>query len=149
MRALRLGSFVGVSPARSSPASKRASKAATYVFRRPLRKGLLRPRAHGESYQGHEALHALRPHLLPPLGGQSVPPVASHGAYWLLHELRGAAPKRSIWRTATFETIRCTFLKIAVRIQELKTRIKMALPSAYPHVQALTALATSIAVLAP
>jgi Transposase DDE domain group 1 len=38
------------------------------------------------------------------------------GAYWLLHELRSAAPKRSIWRTATFETIRCTFLKIAVRI---------------------------------
>jgi hypothetical protein len=38
------------------------------------------------------------------------------GAYWLLHELRGAAPKRSIWRTATFETIRCAFLKIAVRI---------------------------------
>jgi hypothetical protein len=71
------------------------------------------------------------------------------GAYWLLHELRGAAPKRSIWRTATFETIRCTFLKIAVRIQELKTRIKMALPSSYPHVQALTALATSIAALAP
>ena len=47
------------------------------------------------------------------------------GAYWLLHELRGAAPKRSIWRTATFETIRCAFLKIAVRIEELKTRIKM------------------------
>ena len=44
------------------------------------------------------------------------------GAYWLLHELRGAAPKRSIWRTATFETIRCAFLKIAVRIEELKTR---------------------------
>jgi hypothetical protein len=52
-------------------------------------------------------------------------------------------------RTATFETIRCTFLKIAVRIQELKTRIKMALPSSYPNVQALTALATSIAALAP
>jgi hypothetical protein len=30
-----------------------------------------------------------------------------------------------------------------------KTRIKMALPSSYPHVQALTALATSIAALAP
>ena len=59
------------------------------------------------------------------------------------------APKRSIWRTATFKTIRCAFLKIAVRIEELKTRIKMALPSAYPHVQALTALATSIAPRAP
>ena len=38
----------------------------------PLRKGLLRARTHGESHQGHEALHALRPHLLPSLGGQSV-----------------------------------------------------------------------------
>jgi Transposase DDE domain group 1 len=47
------------------------------------------------------------------------------------------------------KTIRCTFLKIAVRIEELKTRIKMALPSAYPHVQALIALATSIAARAP
>src|SRR5262249_54841635 len=71
------------------------------------------------------------------------------GAYWLLHELRSAAPKRSIWRTATFETIRCAFLKIAVRIQELKTRIKMALPSTYPNVQALTALATSTAAGGP
>ena len=32
---------------------------------------------------------------------------------------------------------------------ELKTRIKMALPSSYPHVQALTALATSIAACGP
>ena len=31
------------------------------------------------SHQGHEALHPLRPHLLPPLGGQSVLPVPSHG----------------------------------------------------------------------
>ena len=29
--------------------------------------------------QGHEALHPLRPHLLPPLGGQRIPPVPSHG----------------------------------------------------------------------
>jgi hypothetical protein len=29
--------------------------------------------------------------------------------------------------------------------KELKTRIKMALPLSYPHVQALIALATSIA----
>ncbi len=41
-------------------------------------------------------------------------------AYWLLHELRGAAPKRSRWRTATFETIRRSFLKIAVRVEQLK-----------------------------
>lgn len=54
-------------------------------------------------------------------------------AYWLLHRLRGAAPKRSRWRTATFETIRASFLKIAVRVEQLKTRIRLSLPSACPQ----------------
>lgn len=54
-------------------------------------------------------------------------------AYWLLHSLRGSAPKRSPWRTATFETIRRSFLKIAVRVEQLKTRIKISLPSACPQ----------------
>ena len=54
-------------------------------------------------------------------------------AYWLLHGLRAAAPKRSRWRTATFETIRSSFLKIAVRVEQLKTRIRLSLPSACPH----------------
>ena len=54
-------------------------------------------------------------------------------AYWLLHGLRRAAPKRSRWRTATFETIRSSFLKIAVRVEQLKTRIRLSLPSACPH----------------
>jgi len=54
-------------------------------------------------------------------------------AYWLLHRLRGAAPRRSRWRTATFETIRRSFLKIAVRVEQMKTRIRLSLPSACPH----------------
>jgi len=54
-------------------------------------------------------------------------------ACWLLHRLRGAAPKRSRWRTATFETIRASFLKIAVRVEQLKTRIRLSLPSACLH----------------
>lgn len=54
-------------------------------------------------------------------------------AYWLLHRLRAAAPKRSRWRTATFETLRAAFLKIAVRVEQLKTRIRLSLPSACPH----------------
>jgi len=62
------------------------------------------------------------------------------GAYWLLLLLRGAAPKRSAFRTATFETIRCTFLKIAVRVEQLKSRIRIALPTACPHRQMLTLL---------
>lgn len=50
----------------------------------------------------------------------------------LLHRLRGAAPKRSRWRGATFETIRRTFVKIAVRIEELRGRIKLALRASCP-----------------
>ena len=59
------------------------------------------------------------------------------GAYWLLLKLRGATPRHSRWRTATFETLRSTFLKIAVRVRQLKSRISIALPTACPHRETL------------
>ena len=71
------------------------------------------------------------------------------GAYWLLHRLRHAAPRKSLWRKATFETLRRAFLKIAVRIEELKSRVRIALPSAYPYRPALMATAGRIAALGP
>ena len=71
------------------------------------------------------------------------------GAYWLLLGLRAAAPKRSAWRKATFETLRCAFLKVAVRVEELKSRIKVALPTAYPHKTALIAITGSVTALGP
>jgi len=54
-------------------------------------------------------------------------------AYWLLHTLRGLAPKTSFWRAAQLDTIRLALIKVAARVTELKTRIKVALPSCYPH----------------
>ena len=71
------------------------------------------------------------------------------GAYWLLHQLRQAAPRRSLWRKATFETLRRAFLKVAVRIEELKSRVRVALPSAYPYRKAMISMAGSIAAQAP
>ena len=59
------------------------------------------------------------------------------------------APRHSPWRKATFETLRRAFLKIAVRIEELKTRIRIALPSAYPYRKALVAMAGCIAAQGP
>lgn len=70
-------------------------------------------------------------------------------AYWLLHELRGVAPKRSRWRTATFETIRRSFLKIAIRVEQLKSRIKISLPSACPQAPMLTLLLGRIQAQSP
>jgi len=59
------------------------------------------------------------------------------GAYWLLHSLRAAAPKKSRWRGATFETLRTAFLKIACRVEEAKRMIRLAFPRHLPHADAL------------
>jgi hypothetical protein len=66
-------------------------------------------------------------------------------AYWLLHTLRGLAPKRSFWRNAQFDTIRLALIKVAARVTELATRIKLALPSSYPYRGSLVLLATRAA----
>ena len=71
------------------------------------------------------------------------------GAYWLLHSLRRAMPRRSIWRGATFETIRRTFVKIAVRVEEMKSRIKLAFPASYPHTAMLVAMTGTITTAGP
>jgi hypothetical protein len=59
------------------------------------------------------------------------------GAYWLLHSLRMAAPKRSRWRGATFQTIRTFGVKIAVRVEEMKRSVKLAFPRHLPNADAL------------
>ncbi len=66
-------------------------------------------------------------------------------AYWLLHTLRGLAPKRSFWRDAQFDTLRLMLIKVAGRVTELATRIKLALPSSYPYRASLVLLATRAA----
>jgi Transposase DDE domain group 1 len=71
------------------------------------------------------------------------------GAYWLLHSLRRAAPKRSTWRGATFQTIQRAFVKVAVRVEELKSRIRIAFPASYPHRAMLIAITGSIAAQGP
>jgi hypothetical protein len=62
-------------------------------------------------------------------------------AYWLLHTLRGLAPKRSFWRQAQFDTLRLMLVKVAARVTEIGTRIKLSLPSSYPFRASLVLLA--------
>jgi hypothetical protein len=71
------------------------------------------------------------------------------GAYWLLHSLRLAAPKRSRWRGATFATIRSLLVKIAVRVEELRTRIKLSFPPHLPHAADLALIAGRLCPQAP
>ena len=54
------------------------------------------------------------------------------GAYWLLWSLRALMPKASSWRVAQFDTLRLRVVKIAARIVEIKTQIKIHLPTSAP-----------------
>jgi hypothetical protein len=53
-------------------------------------------------------------------------------AYILMHALRENLLKGTEFSTATFATIRQRVLKIGALVRELKTKIKIHLPSAYP-----------------
>src|SRR4051794_1681031 len=70
-------------------------------------------------------------------------------AYWLLLSLRGLAPRTSFWREAQFDTIRLCLIKVAGRVTEKITRIKVALPSAFPYQTGFASLAGRIAKLPP
>ena len=62
------------------------------------------------------------------LAGQPVPPVPAHGRATGPALGADGGAKRSRWRGATFATIRSVFVKIAVRVEELKRSIKLASP---------------------
>jgi Transposase DDE domain group 1 len=55
------------------------------------------------------------------------------GAYWLMHALRAAAPKRSAVARMEFSTLRLRLLKIAARVVEGAARIRVWLPTACPE----------------
>ena len=54
------------------------------------------------------------------------------GAYWLMRGLRVSMPKRSMWRVAQFDTLRLRLIKIAARVVEMKTMIRVHLPTSCP-----------------
>jgi len=59
------------------------------------------------------------------------------------------APKISFWRAAQFDTIRIALIKVAARITEMVTRIKVALPSCYPYQSSWALLAARAIKLPP
>src|SRR5712664_3370293 len=70
-------------------------------------------------------------------------------AYWLLHTLRAAAPKRSCWKTAEFATLRLRLIKLAARVVEGAARIRVWLPTACPDAAIFRLLAGRFAAAGP
>ncbi|MER9451622.1 transposase [Mesorhizobium sp. M0254] len=66
-----------------------------------------------------------------PAGGKAKALYAA-GAYWMMWGLRAAMPKRSSFAVALFDTLRLRLIKIATRVVEMKTEIRLHLPTSYP-----------------
>ena len=70
-------------------------------------------------------------------------------AYWLLHTLRAAAPKRSAWARVEFNTLRLRLIKLAARVVEGSARIRVWLPTVCPDAAMFRLLAGRFAAAGP
>lgn len=66
------------------------------------------------------------------------------GSYWLMWGLRTSMPKRSIWRRVQFDTLRLRLIKIAARVVEMKTMIRIHWPTVCPNQQIMRVAVTRI-----
>jgi hypothetical protein len=71
------------------------------------------------------------------------------GAYWLLHAMRAAAPRRSPWAGAEFKTLRLRLIKVAARVVEGAARIRVWLPTACPDAAMFKRIARHFATAGP
>jgi hypothetical protein len=70
-------------------------------------------------------------------------------AYWLMLRLRDAIAKPQPLATAEFTTLRLRLLKIAARITETATRVRIALAAACPEADVFRAIARSLQLAGP
>ena len=66
------------------------------------------------------------------------------GAYWLLLDLRAAIPSWNPLRHTEFATVRLRLLKIASRIIEHASRIRIALASCCPEAETFSLVALKL-----
>ena len=70
-------------------------------------------------------------------------------AYWLILAVRDAIPKPRDLATAEFNTIRLRLLKIAARVIETATRVRLAFAAACPDADLFRGLANALVPQAP
>jgi hypothetical protein len=63
------------------------------------------------------------------------------GAYWLMLKLRDAIPRPQPLAVAEFTTLRVRLIKIAARIVETASRVRVAFAAAHPVAALLASLA--------
>jgi hypothetical protein len=71
------------------------------------------------------------------------------GAYWLMRQIRDAIPKPQSLTSAEFTTLRMRLPKIAARITETATRVRVAFTAACPEAELFASLARGLQLAAP
>ena len=70
-------------------------------------------------------------------------------AYWLMLTVRDVIPKPQPLATAEFTTLRLRLLKIAARITETATRVRIAFAAACPEAELFRGIARSLQLAGP
>jgi hypothetical protein len=70
-------------------------------------------------------------------------------AYWLMLTLRDAIPKQQVLATAEFVTLRMRLLKIAARVIETATRVRIAFAAVCPEAALFRGIAFSLQAAGP
>ena len=65
-------------------------------------------------------------------------------AFWLMWRIQQEIPKSTALATAEFATLRLRLLKIAARVIETATRIRVAFASACPDAHLFRSIATAL-----
>ena len=71
------------------------------------------------------------------------------GAYWLMLTLRDAIPKPRALASAEFSTLRPRLIKIAARVIETTTRVRLAFAADCPEVDLFCGLSGALIPLGP
>ena len=87
-------------------------------------------------------LHSDRTSCRSPLANQ-VRLVLHTAAYWLLLKVRDTIPKPRPLAVAEFKTIQMRLIKIAARISEIATRVRVAFAAACPEADLFSSLVRS------
>src|SRR6202020_1884696 len=106
---------------------------------------LLRPRSGGEPDQAAQDPTRLRPHQLPLAAGQSDAAVAAHRRLQAgSHHARRHIPTYHPLARAEFTTIRLRLFKLAARINETATRVRIAFAATCPEAALFRSLANAL-----
>lgn len=114
-----------------------------------LRDHLLRPRPDEELIKAHKLHLASDRTTCSKATADQFRLLIHNAAYWLPHTVRGLAPKASFWRETQFDTPRLGLIKVTARVTEMKTRIKVSLPTNLPYQESLTTLTARTVKLPP